>query len=455
METQVMERDGLALRADDLPADLETPVSAFLKLRPLGARFLLESAETGGALGRFSFIGFGDTEVVARAGGSADPLAGVEGLLSRREGPAPRRAALLGGCVGYVSYDYVRSLERLDPPRPIAWPLAHFVRVDCLLVFDHLRHRVQVLSLPGSGTDGLHDEIPRALAAARPAVRAGAGRAPAFRSSAPREAFEGGVRACKEYIRAGDAFQIVLSRSLETRVSADPFSIYRALRMANPSPYMFYLDFGLRKLVGSSPEMVVKLEGRRARISPIAGTRPRGKSAAEDQALADALLADEKERAEHVMLVDLARNDLSRCCAPGSVEVTHMMRVEKYSHVQHIVSDVFGRLADGRTAFDLLRAAFPAGTVTGAPKVRAMEIIDELETAGRGPYAGCVGYVSPSGDMDTCLSIRTVSIEGDRAVLQAGAGIVADSDPVAEFEETENKLAAARQAVVRAEEGGL
>ncbi|MHC5040648.1 MAG: anthranilate synthase component I family protein, partial [Planctomycetota bacterium] len=337
--------------------------------------------------------------------------------------------------------------------------LFRFVLVDGLVVFDHLAHRASVLTRVGGAGKGEareRNEIIRgALASPTPTGSGPSGTAPAFRSACNEEAYGIKVERAKAYIRSGDIFQVVLSRREETRISADPFRIYRALRMGNPSPYMFYLDFGRRKLVGSSPEMVVKMTSGLARISPIAGTRPRGDTPREDERLASDLLADEKERAEHVMLVDLARNDLGRVCRFGTVEVPRLMRVEKYSHVQHIVSDVTGRIRPGLDGLDLLRAAFPAGTVTGAPKIRAMEIIDELEEAGRGPYGGCVGYLSPGGDMDTCLAIRTVFVEDSTAVLQAGAGIVADSAPEKEYEETQNKLAALREAVAVAEEGPL
>lgn len=464
---------GFPVAVDDLPADLDTPVSAYLKLRPAGARFLLESAESGGALGRHSFIGFGNTFLTAQADGEVDvsaaaaeetagngnPLAALRDMIGATVLDCPQETYLLGGAVGFVSYDYVRLIERLGQHHPCRQPLCQFVLVDSLLAFDHLKRRAAVMSLAQDKqveeAQKRNREIRTALASLPPEPGPGSIAAVEFTSNTSREKFEEMVRTAKQYIRAGDAFQIVLSRRVDTEISVDPFQFYRALRMINPSPYMFYLDFGKRKIIGSSPEMLVKLTGRRADISPIAGTRPRGRTPEEDEALAGDLLADEKECAEHIMLVDLARNDLGRCCRYGSVRVERLMKVEKYSHVQHIVSDVHGQMRDEFDQYDLLRASFPAGTVSGAPKVRAMEIIDELEKDSRGIYAGCVGYFSPDGNMDSCITIRTIVVEDGRASLQAGAGIVADSDPAREFVETENKLAALKEAIVRAQEGKL
>ncbi len=457
--------------ADEFPCDLETPAGAFLKLRPLGARFLLESADTSGRSGRLSFVGFGETGVCAQPGsapgfrksavarGPGDPLEAVKELLLPPGGGGHAGAGLLGGAVGYVSYDYARHIEELPSRNASDWPVLEFVRVDSLVAFDHFNGRACATTsreaFPGGSAQARNEAIIGAISGPAPDQECRARSAPAFRRAMDEAGFESAVAECKRHIRRGDAFQIVLSRSEEAEIGCDPFRIYRALRMGNPSPYMFYLDFGRRKLVGASPEMLVKLSGGRARISPIAGTGPRGRFPAEDEKLESELAADPKERSEHVMLVDLARNDLARCCVPGTVRVTRTMRVEKYSHVQHLVSDVEGSLAPGMTQFDLLRACFPAGTVSGAPKVRAMEIIDGLEAGPRGPYAGCVGYFSPCGDMDACLAIRTVAIDGSRAVVRAGAGIVADSDPEKEFAETENKLAAPARAVRSAEEGLL
>jgi anthranilate synthase component 1 len=340
--------------------------------------------------------------------------------------------------------------------RDKAMPVCQFSFVESLVVFDHYLRNMTVYSLvPEGGGEraDFHDAVLKALETplARKLIskcRAEVG----FESDTSRSEYEEMVNRARKHIYDGDCFQIVLSRCLKTECSVDSFEIYRRLRMANPSPYMFYLDFGVRRVIGSSPEMMVKLTGRRALISPIAGTRPRGGDLKEDRVLEAELLADEKERAEHTMLVDLARNDLGRVCEYGSVKVEDFMRVERYSHVMHIVSDVEGKLREGRDQFDLFRASFPAGTVTGAPKVRAMGIIEELEKAPRGVYAGAVGYFSVSGDMDTCIAIRMMQTEGNTACLQAGAGIVADSDPEREYLETESKLAVLKEAVESAME---
>ncbi|MDQ7778295.1 MAG: anthranilate synthase component I family protein [Planctomycetota bacterium] len=457
----------------DLPADLETPVSAYLKLRGIGAGFLFESAEGVDRLGRYSFIGFASGRSLQAGRGQTvytdgtreyvamgDPLEVVKTVLARSRIAGSRGApALLGAAAGFVSYDYARFLEDI-PTRPgkvADTPVCRFGFVESLVVFDHLMRKMTVFSLTPLGLKAgldLHNRILGALEAplgSRPAADRGA--EVRFDSGTSATEYAELVRKAKRYIRDGDCFQIVLSRRLRAECAPDHFDIYRRLRMSNPSPYMFYIDFGGHKLIGSSPEMLVKLTGRRAFISPIAGTRPRGGDAAEDSALEAGLLSDEKERAEHVMLVDLARNDLGRMCRCGSVKVGGYMRVERYSHVMHIVSDVTGDLRDRCDQFDLFRAAFPAGTVSGAPKVRAMQIIEELEKDARGVYAGAVGYFSPSGDMDTCIAIRTIFVEGGTVFIQAGAGIVADSDPDREFAETENKLAAVRCAVESAAGG--
>jgi anthranilate synthase component 1 len=455
-----------AIRSSDLPADLDTPISAFLKLRPLGASFLLESAESVDVLGRYSFIGFKSrrgliadgSKVTYRDNGESrvfacDPLDAVKHAVSAcRIRDAADAPGLLGAAVGCIGYDYVRFIEKLPEKHASdGMPLCRFTFVETLVVFDHLMRKMKVFSLvdeDGRGSIPKHDEILSALESPTSGkYLKGSGAAVDFKPNTSAEEYGRMVQEAKRYIHAGDSFQIVLSRRLRADIKSDGFEIYRQLRMGNPSPYMFYLDFGDMLVVGSSPEALVKLTGRRAFISPIAGTRPRGASKAEDLTLEKDLLADEKERAEHVMLVDLARNDLGRVCDYGSVKVEGFMRVERYSHVMHIVSDVFGELSSGRDQFDLFRAAFPAGTVTGAPKVRAMEIIAEQEKEPRGIYAGAVGYFSPSGDMDTCIAIRMVVIKDGVASLQAGAGIVADSEPEKEFQETERKLAALKVAL--------
>lgn len=469
-----------------LPADLETPVSVYLKLRQTGkSSFLLESVEKGEQLGRYSFIGVepplsltlvGNKVTLGGAGGAVlerferdDPLAELNRLLHQRQPIAvPDLPAFTGGAVGFWSYDLVRHFERLPATASddLGLPDAMFLLADNLVVFDHVKHRLIVLSnarLEGDLTAAYADAVARieAIVAklARPLVPPAlpdvSGRGGWSASHSPME-FAALVGKAKEYIAAGDIFQVVLSRRLSRRTQADPFAIYRALRMTNPSPYMFFLDLpGDLRMIGASPEMHVRLEGRTARLHPIAGTRPRGATPDEDAHLAAELLADPKERAEHIMLVDLGRNDLGRVCQFGSVHVPTMMTVERYSHVMHIVSDVTGELQDGMDAFQLLRATFPAGTLSGAPKVRAMEIIEELEGSRRGPYGGAVGWIGYDGNMDTCITIRTVVMKGDHCYIQTGAGIVADSDPIAEYNETQNKARALAVAVERAEKGLL
>ncbi|MBI3268683.1 MAG: anthranilate synthase component I [Planctomycetes bacterium] len=466
----------------EVPADLETPVSAFLKLRAHGARFLLESVEQGENLGRYSFIGgsflklfqvnddtihvwdhTGKLEEIPLKGG--DPLEHLKRTLGtyeiQRNASVPR---LLGGAVGYVSYDYARRLEPI-PDRikeGLGIPLCMFYLVDTLVVFDHIKRKILLVALAGGAglsESEAHDRLERLIHILRTApldpmiaFRSDASKLE-FTSTPAKDGFCDAVGKAKEYIRSGDAYQIVLSQRATCKVEVPPFQLYRALRSLNPSPYMFYLDFGHLHLVGSSPEMLVKLENRVATIRPIAGTRPRGPTEEEDRVLAAELLADEKEKAEHVMLVDLARNDLGRVCDFGTVKVTELFSIEKYSHVMHIVSQVVGRLTAGRDAFDLVRMSFPAGTVTGAPKVRAMQLIEELEPTERGPYAGSVGYFGLNGEADFCITIRTIVIKGDTAYLQAGAGIVADSVPEKEWQETLNKMEALKSAVLLASEG--
>jgi len=470
-----------------IPADLETPVSAFLKLQAMPdgqrARFLLESVERGIQVGRYSFIGMspsstlrldGDRLTITRGGRSAtaaldgrDPLSFVRDEIARTplfdcdDLPGP-----FAGAVGYLSYEIARHFERL--PRAngdgLNLPDFFFMIPRTLVIFDHVRSEMEIATLPGPGNAGdAYDAAARTIetilaALSTPLDHKKGGNGVAATAQVPesnlsREQFEERVRAAKEHVLAGDAFQIVLSQRLSALTSATPFQIYRALRITNPSPYMFFFDADGFQLVGSSPEVLVKLHRRKATLSPIAGTRPRGRSAVEDQAMEDELLDSEKERAEHVMLVDLGRNDLGRVCEIGSVNTESLMHVEKYSHVMHIVSTVSGTLKPGLDGFDLLRACFPAGTVTGAPKIRAMEIIAKLEPEARGPYAGALGYFGRQGDMDMCITIRTIVMEGHRFHVQAGAGIVADSNPSCEFEETLNKARALINAVAIAEDG--
>jgi anthranilate synthase component I len=404
--------------AADIPTDLITPFGAYLRLREPGSgAFLLESVERG-RLGRYSFVGCGSR------------------LLTLEEA---ERAAV--PVVGYVGYDHVARLEP-TVPLPAAGPdlaESQFLAADVLVRFDHARGVADVLH-------GDAAAVARALhAPAPPPQVTDCYKAGPLRRLPARETFERGVRAAKEHIRRGDAFQIVLSQRAERPTSASPLALYRALRRVNPSPYLFLLELDGLALVGSSPETLVKVEGRRASVNPIAGTTASGPGDAER------LLASEKDRAEHVMLVDLGRNDLSRVCLPGTVRVERLLEPERFSHVTHLVSEVAGELPPGVRPFDVLRACFPAGTVSGAPKVRAMQLISELEGFRRGPYAGAVGYALPDGDLDTCIAIRTVVLAGGVARLQAGAGIVADSDPAAEHEECLRKLAALEAAIELAE----
>jgi anthranilate synthase component 1 len=456
----------------DISADLDTPVSAYLKLKPFRPRFLLESVEGGERLARYSFIGFGDClEFRLDASGlrlgaerlppptdQADLLASLRRALAEAPRPESGGAAgfpLLGGLVGVSSYDLVRWFERLPSHARVDddAPQAHYLAPRSLLVFDHLTRRAALLHAgPEQERQALRREVIRALRGGLP------GPAWAASFSAPEASLSQGeylerVGRTQEYIAAGDVYQLVLSVRFSGRCDVDPFETYRALRLLNPSPYMYFCDLGDRVVVGSSPEALVKLNGRHATMRPIAGTRPRGADAAGDAALADELLADPKENAEHVMLVDLARNDLGRVATAGSVHVQPFRSIERYSHVMHIVSGVNGELAPGRDAFDLFAAAFPAGTLVGAPKVRAMEIIDELEPVRRGFYGGTVGYFGHGGDMDQAITIRTMVFHGDTYSFQAGAGIVADSVPVNEYHEVLAKSAVLRRALELAREG--
>jgi anthranilate synthase component 1 len=458
----------------EVPADLETPVSAYLKLKGHGARFLLESVEMGESLGRYSFIGldhlknlqvFADRVVVEEGGRSESiPLQGRNPLHLLREIMAPLALkheglpGLVGGAVGAIGYDFVRFLEKLPAalPDPLGLPLCNFYLASTMVVFDHVKHKMLLVSVAASDPEAKLDEVDALLRRPLPAEWAGPRRASAkavWTHETGAEEYRRSVLKAKEYIAAGDIFQVVLSQRARGEISVDPFQVYRALRILNPSPYMFFLDFGGYQLVGSSPEIHAKLQGREAVLRPIAGTRRRGKTPAEDIALEKELLADEKERAEHLMLIDLARNDVGRCAEYGSVRCTDLYTIERYSHVMHIVSEVRGRLSPGQDGFDLLCKTFPAGTVSGAPKIRAMEIIEELEKTRRGFYAGTVGYFSLTGDMDTCITIRTMVVKGKTAYLQAGAGIVADSDPAFEWTETCNKMEVLKRAVAMAEEG--
>ncbi len=468
-----------------LLADLETPVSVYLKLRQAGQpAFLLESVEGGEQVGRYSFLGvnprgmilvqnntltrtFGAETIERPLAQGEDPLHTVKAEMAKYQPvQVPGLPRFVGGAVGYLSYDVVRYFERLPQTAQdeLKVPDAAFIFPDTLVIFDHAKHQLIVLANAHNQGDpdaAYKDAIRRidqtVVALGNPLPELGYDPQPSdeeMQSNIPQAKFEENVRHAKQYITDGDAFQIVLSQRFSRRTDVSPLMIYRALRALNPSPYMFLLQFDDEfTLLGASPEMMVRYEDGVASTRPIAGTRPRGKTHEEDDALADELLHDPKERAEHVMLVDLGRNDLGRVCEYGTVRVPQMMFVERYSHVMHIVSQVEGVLRPDMDAFDLVRATFPAGTLSGAPKVRAMEIIEELEGIRRGPYGGAVGYFSYDGSMDMCITIRAMLMKGDRVYVQAGAGIVADSDPTSEHIESQNKARAVAEAIRYAENG--
>ncbi len=451
---------------ETLIADCETPVSAFLKLRALAPgepAFLLESAEQGQRMGRYSFIGFRPRSVLRWSlGDPGDPYAlAAAAVADCRQATLPDLPPFAGGAVGYFGYDLVRTVEPLDPPAPdpIGLPDMALMLTDALVVFDHLKHTITILANADLASEPDPEraneiaartiaEVRACLAGPVPVAQAGDRRAPGFQSNMTREQFEGMVERIVRYIHAGDAFQVVPSQRWSSQVPVEAFSIYRGLRAVNPSPYMYFLDFGGFQVAGASPEPLLTVSGRHVSTKPIAGTRPRGESPEEDRRIADELLADEKERAEHVMLVDLGRNDLGRVCEYGSVTVDELMEVETYSHVMHIVSSVSGTLRSDVGAMDALRSVLPAGTLSGAPKVRAMQIIDELEPVKRGGYGGAVGYLSYTGDLDTAIHIRTVVVKDGVAHVQAGGGTVADAVGAYEYEESVAKA----RAVVRAVE---
>jgi anthranilate synthase component I len=465
----------------EILADFDTPVSAFAKLNRGDASFLLESLEGGETWGRYSILGFRPsmefrakgTSVEIRRGEkteritSDDPLESLRSLLREvRAAEVPGLPRFSGGAVGLIGYDYVRFLERIPSRLKDEWghPDLHFVFPDIVLVFDNFRHRLRfvVNSRPGKDPDRTYleavstiDEMIARLSGPPPALppTPHLNGEVTFASSMGEKAYKGAVLKAKEHIRAGDVVQVVLAHRLEASVPVSPFDVYRALRVLNPSPYMFYLKFGERAVAGSSPEILIRASGDRVSLRPIAGTRARGSDAAQDEALARELLASEKDRAEHVMLVDLGRNDVGRIAKIGTVKTTAFMNLERYSHVMHLVSHVEGQLRDGLTPFDVLRACFPAGTVSGAPKKRAMEIIEELEGARRGAYAGAMGYFDFHGNADFCITIRTALFDGGRVECGVGAGIVADSDPDEEWIETRNKGRAVEEAVRLAARG--
>ncbi len=479
----------------EIMADLLTPVSAFLKIAEHSDyAFLFESVEGGEQVARYSFLGKDPFLVLRSRGGrtivdrsgvtteSAEPFVPVlRKLMAEFRAPfVPGLPRFTGGAVGFIGYD--ASLE-FEPVLAEAWKQASWARdkkdtkdtkdtkehddagfmlFDTVLAFDHVKHRILIIANARVTADEdlaalyqfacakiqfLERELDRSLSQ----VKAGGGVAPPVRSNVTRETYESGVRTIKEHIAAGDIYQAVLSQRFETDVKADPLTVYRALRHVNPSPYMYFIRMGGFAIVGSSPEMLVRVEGQHVETHPIAGTRPRGRSDEEDLRLADELKRNEKERAEHVMLVDLGRNDLGRVCEYGSVRVPQYMGLERYSHVMHLVSTVEGRLADTADHLDALVSCFPAGTVSGAPKIRAMQILSQLEPTRRDLYAGAVGYIDFAGNLDFCIAIRTITLEDGVARVQAGAGIVADSNPAAEYEETRDKARALLQAIEMAE----
>jgi anthranilate synthase component 1 len=443
-------------------ADTETPVSAFLKLRgrnPEYPAFLLESAEQGQRVGRYSFIGVRPREVVRWSlGDPGDPYAlAAEAVARYSQAPLPDLPPFAGGAVGYFGYDLVRTVEPLGEPNPdpVGLPDMALMLSDVLVVFDHLRHTISIFAHANADDlEASYDDAVATIEKARrlldgpvPELAGRAKTAPTFESNMPREAFEGMVERIIEYVYAGDAFQVVPSQRWSAALDLDPFSVYRGLRVVNPSPYMYFLDFLDFQIVGASPEPLLTVSDRHVSTRPIAGTRPRGADIDEDAEIADGLLADEKERAEHVMLVDLGRNDLGRVCEYGTVKVDDFMAVETYSHVMHIVSSVSGTLREEIGPMDALRSVLPAGTLSGAPKVRAMQIIDELEPVKRGGYGGAIGYLSYTGDLDTCIHIRTVVIKDGVAHIQAGGGTVADAKPDYEFEESMAKARAVKGAI--------
>jgi anthranilate synthase component I len=451
--------------------DCETPVSAFLKLRALAPgepAFLLESADQGQRVGRWSFIGFRPRSVLRWSledGGDPYALA-AEQMARFRQAPMADAPPFAGGAVGLFGYDLVRSVEPLGEPNPdpVGLPDLALMLSDALVIFDHLKHTVTVLvnadldaeadvELAYAKAAATIGELRAALTGPVPGRRsagAGAREMPEFQSNMSRQDFEAMVERIVRYIHAGDAFQVVPSQRWSAPTPVEAFSIYRGLRAVNPSPYMYFLDFGDFQIAGASPEPLLTVTGRHVSTKPIAGTRPRGATPEEDRRIAAELLEDEKERAEHVMLVDLGRNDLGRVCEYGTVQVDELMEIESYSHVMHIVSSVSGTLRADVGALDALRSVLPAGTLSGAPKVRAMQIIDELEPIKRGGYGGAIGYLSYGGDLDTAIHIRTVVVKDRQAHVQAGGGTVADAKPAYEYEESVAKMSAAMRAVALA-----
>lgn len=468
----------------EILADLETPVSAFLKLDKGDYSFLLESVEGGEKWARYSFLGISPFElfrskgkrveiikngVVEEKTAGKDPLEHLKELISKYKPVESKELPrFYGGAVGYLSYDMVRFFETLpdDTEDDLNLYDSFFMITDTIIIFDNIGQKIKVVSNvfledyknPKEAYESAKKKINKIISELhQPLIKREGGKDTfknvLFSSNFTPKEFKMAVRKSKKYIKAGDIIQTVLAQRLKVDIEVEPFDIYRTLRTINPSPYMYYLKFGDLKIVGSSPEVMVRKEDKRIELRPIAGTRPRGKTEEEDQRLVEDLLADPKERAEHVMLVDLGRNDLGRVSRMGTVNVNEFMVIEKYSHVMHIVSNVRGELEKGKDSFDVIRACFPAGTVSGAPKIRAMEIIEELEPTKRGPYAGAIGYFGFSGNMETCITIRTAFVIGKTLYLGVGAGIVADSKPENEYKETMNKARAMIKAVEMASKG--
>jgi anthranilate synthase component 1 len=472
---------------EEIHYDLETPLSAFRKIDDGKSSFLLESVEGGEKWGRYSFLGSGSSHLfrskgedfeilkkgeVLQRGKVKDPLRALEGFMGIyhpvQHDDLPRFS---GGAVGYLSYDVVRSFEKI--PEQLKQDIdlydCSFMITDTLLVFDNLKKKIKIIinvfldnqQSPRPSVEEAYQEAQEEIKSIIARLQRHSPPSPEKKPFTPsplhsnfsKQDYMNVVERAKEYIRAGDIIQVVPSQRFSTEIHAEPFDVYRALRSINPSPYLFYLKMNGMTLMGSSPEVMVRLEDKQIELRPIAGTRPRGRTPEEDRKMEKDLLADEKEKAEHIMLVDLGRNDVGRISEIGSVKVTELMTVERYSHVMHIVSNVQGMLAPGKNAFDVFRATFPAGTVSGAPKIRAMEIIEELEPSRRGFYAGAVGYFSFLGNMDTCITIRSILVKDGKAYVQAGGGVVADSDPEKEYEETLHKAQAIFKAIQLAEEG--
>jgi anthranilate synthase component 1 len=463
-------------------ADIETPVSAYLKVRGNSHSYLLESADSGSRWGRYSFIGFKPFLNILSRGNDVEIGEGEKKQIFKdvenpfdilKETSKRYRPVMMddlppfqGGLVGYVNYDLIRKWERLPEIKPFNYKLPEylFTASKNLIVFDHLTHMMKMISFAYIDDrcdlkecyDRACHEVDRTISKLAKSVsdintEAGVSISD-LQSNFEKEDFKETVRRVKDYIVAGDVIQVVISQEFSGEVHGEDFQIYRQLRSINPSPYMFYLNFGEIKFIGASPEILVRLTDGNIELRPIAGTRPRGSTDEEDLALEKELMADPKERAEHIMLVDLGRNDAGRVAAPGTVKVPRLMEIERYSHVMHIVSRVEGKLRDDKDCYDLFMSSFPAGTVSGAPKIRAMEIISELEPAQRGPYAGAVGYFGFNGNMDFCITIRTITITNNRLSIQAGAGIVADSDPEEEYKETIRKANATFKAIERVKE---